>query len=108
MKLTHLSWQRYRNLVDASLEPHPQLNLFVGGNGQGKTNLLSALYWLATLRPLQTQRLRELPRWGERETQVEGHVERDELIHRLEVSLEWGKRVSRRENKQVSARDYFG
>ncbi len=37
----------YRNLSAAVLEPAPQLTVLCGANGQGKTNLLEAV-WLLT------------------------------------------------------------
>ena len=43
MDIAFLQSEAFRNLSDARLEFHPQLNLVVGDNGQGKTNLLEAL-----------------------------------------------------------------
>ena len=37
----------YRNIREASLEFAPKLNCFVGLNGQGKTNVLDAIYLLS-------------------------------------------------------------
>ena len=37
----------YRNIREASLEFSPKLNCFVGLNGQGKTNVLDAIYLLS-------------------------------------------------------------
>lgn len=50
MHATHLSALNYRNYeqVDLTLSEGPQL--FIGKNGQGKTNLLEAINYLATLR----------------------------------------------------------
>jgi len=40
------------------------VNLLVGGNGQGKTNLLEAVYFLSLLRSFRTSRIAELCEWG--------------------------------------------
>ncbi len=50
MDITALSTEGLRNLAGGRIEFHPQLNLVVGDNGQGKTNLLEALA-LVTGRP---------------------------------------------------------
>jgi DNA replication and repair protein RecF len=50
--------------VEVVLEPSPRLTVLLGENGQGKTNLLEAIYLLATLRPLRASRLGELVRFG--------------------------------------------
>ena len=39
--------------------------MLFGDNGQGKTNLLEAVYYLATLRSFRTSHARELVRNGE-------------------------------------------
>jgi len=45
--LTSLNILNYRNIREASLEFSPKLNCFVGLNGQGKTNVLDAIYLLS-------------------------------------------------------------
>lgn len=47
MILQSLNILNYRNIREASLEFAPKLNCFVGLNGQGKTNVLDALYLLS-------------------------------------------------------------
>ena len=45
--LKSLNILNYRNIREASLEFSPKLNCFVGLNGQGKTNMLDAIYLLS-------------------------------------------------------------
>ena len=47
MILQSLNILNYRNIREASLEFSPKLNCFVGLNGQGKTNILDAIYLLS-------------------------------------------------------------
>ena len=47
MRLTHLELTDHRNLAHAVLDPDPNLTVLCGPNGQGKTNLLEAV-WLLT------------------------------------------------------------
>jgi len=47
MTLQSLNILNYRNIREASLEFAPKLNCFVGLNGQGKTNILDAIYLLS-------------------------------------------------------------
>lgn len=108
MRLTHLDLRDFRNLAAVALDPHPRFNVLAGQNGQGKTNFLEAIYWLATLRPFRASRLRELVRWGAEAAAVRGQVESDGLTHRLEVRVVEGERQALRENKPVRAADYFG
>jgi len=49
MRVTRLSLSDFRNYETAELELSAGPNLFVGSNGQGKTNLVEALGFLSTL-----------------------------------------------------------
>ena len=55
----------WRNLEPLVLRPGPGLTVLFGRNGQGKTNILEAIYFLATLRSFRTSHARELVRSGE-------------------------------------------
>ena len=47
MRLLSLEVENYRNIASASLTPGRELTVICGNNGQGKTNLLEAI-WLLT------------------------------------------------------------
>jgi DNA replication and repair protein RecF len=49
VRVVHLSLTDFRNYESAEVDLHPGANLFVGSNGQGKTNLVEALGYLSTL-----------------------------------------------------------
>ena len=46
MILTHLSVRDYRNIPAAEFSPGRELTVICGQNGQGKTNLLEAVWML--------------------------------------------------------------
>lgn len=50
MYLKHLSLTKFRNYQNADVVFEPGINLLVGRNGQGKTNLVEAIRYLSTLR----------------------------------------------------------
>jgi DNA replication and repair protein RecF len=56
--------KQFRNIEAIELEPAPGLNVIAGDNGQGKTSLLEALYFVATSRSFRTTTLKELIRDG--------------------------------------------
>lgn len=47
MRLEWLEVENYRNIAHAQLDPGDELTVLCGDNGQGKTNLLEAI-WLLT------------------------------------------------------------
>jgi len=108
LKLLHLKLKEFRNIASAKVEPCPRFNIFTGENGQGKSNLLEAIYWLSTLKAFRARRLRELIRFGEQSCLVEGRVDSGGLEHRLAVRLQGGERSALREGKRAQAPEYFG
>jgi DNA replication and repair protein RecF len=47
MILQQLTIRHFRNLEHVELTLHPRCNVFVGGNGEGKTSLLESMYFLS-------------------------------------------------------------
>ena len=64
MKLLSLQLYDFRNYASAAVTFHPGVNLIVGENAQGKTNLLEAVTYLSTGRSFRTGRNQELIRFG--------------------------------------------
>ena len=60
MLLITLELRNYRNYRHLDLEPGPRLNLFLGANGQGKTNLLESVAMLALSASPRARRETEL------------------------------------------------
>ena len=54
----------FRNIDDVTLIPAPRLNVIVGDNGQGKTSLLEAIYFVATSKSFRTEKAQELVQQG--------------------------------------------
>ena len=60
MRLRRLRLRNHRNYAELDLTPGPGLNVFVGPNGQGKTNLLEAVAMLALSASPRARREHEL------------------------------------------------
>ncbi len=95
MILRSLTTQSFRNLADAETVFHPQANIVVGRNGQGKTNLLEAIYFLATTKSFRTTRTASVFRHDASSVFVSGVVDRDGLDRTLSVGLETGEAKKR-------------
>ncbi len=64
MEIESLAPESFRNLTPHRCELHPRLNLVVGDNGEGKTNLLEAVALVAGQPSFRTADLRSLPSAG--------------------------------------------
>jgi DNA replication and repair protein RecF len=100
LDIAFLQTEAFRNLSDARLEFHPQLNLVVGDNGQGKTNLLEALA-IVTGRPsFRTVDLADVRQHGTARTVLTARRRGDGAT--LGVVLADGAREHYRDGERVS------
>ena len=90
MNLNNISLENYRNYRSLSLKFDGGVNLLVGDNAQGKTNLLEAIAFLGSGRSFRTQKSSELLYLGEDYAQMEGGVFSQERNQTLRWVLFWG------------------
>lgn len=74
MKLKTLQLQNYRNYESISLNCHPDVNILIGENAQGKTNLLESIYTLALAKSHRTSNDKELIRFDSDYAKIEGDL----------------------------------
>ncbi|MFN9810644.1 MAG: DNA replication/repair protein RecF [Deltaproteobacteria bacterium] len=86
----------FRNLARLELTPGPRLNVIAGDNGQGKSNLLEAIHYAATLRSFRGAGTDELVATGSEEAHVAIVSEATPLPRTLEVGLRRGQARSPR------------
>ncbi len=109
MKLLSLEYQRFRNLGQVALTPSPHATIAVGENGQGKTNLLEGLYFLATLKPLRAGKLSELVQFGATDARVAGRFLLNGAERHIAVEVSHGARVALVDGKKAASLEaYFG
>ena len=90
--LKHLSLANFRNYVRLELDLSPGITLVQGENAQGKTNLLEAIYYLATAHSPYATADRELINWLTEEEELPfarlvGQMQKDVALQRLEITL---------------------
>jgi len=74
MWLKQLSIQHFRNYQELEVEFHPGLNIFLGQNAQGKTNILESIYFLALTRSHRTRNDRDLIYFESTDFKVSGQL----------------------------------
>lgn len=72
--LANLSLRTFRNYTSLDLALEPGVSVLVGRNGQGKSNVLEAVCYLALLRSFRAQGTAVLRQWGAEGFAVEGHL----------------------------------
>lgn len=92
-----------------TLEPGPRFNVLHGDNGQGKTNVLEAIYVAGALRSFRTQRLADLIAFGAEEAYLAARVAREGMERVYELTLKPRSRKVRLDGKTVRPiSKYFG
>ncbi|MBA8762441.1 DNA replication/repair protein RecF [Staphylococcus coagulans] len=74
MKLKTLQLENYRNYEEILLQCHPEVNILIGENAQGKTNLLESIYTLALAKSHRTTNDRELIHFNTEYAKIEGEL----------------------------------
>lgn len=109
MILRRIHTENFRNLEPAPIDFHPQTNLIVGRNGQGKTNLLEAIYFLATTKSFRTPRVANAVRFGAETIFASGALFTD-VERTLSVGIDTGehrKRVLMINEERVTLHEYL-
>src|SRR5262249_21783933 len=108
LRVLALETSDFRNLEKVLIEPHPRFNVLHGDNGQGKTNLLEAVYLLGTLRSFRAAKTEEMLAFGQPRARVRARVRRLGADRLLEVGLSKGHKSARIDGKGARAAEYFG
>ncbi len=87
MRLRRLRLRNHRNYAQLDLVPGPGINVFIGANGQGKTNLLEAVAMLALSSSPRSRRELELVGPVAPMTRIEGNVESAGITAELAITL---------------------
>lgn len=96
MILKSLELNNFRNVSKVSFSFDKNINIFIGNNAQGKTNVLESIYFLAITRSHRTHNELNLIKNKELYTKVSGTFENDALdVHSLSILLNAkGKKVT--------------
>ena len=111
MNLQELSLRSFRNYGEVRLEFEPGVNLIVGDNAQGKTNLLEAISYLGSGKSFRAQKTSEMVRFGDDFAEIQGKVFSQERQQELRYLLFAGSRprqIFRNGARKKSAADLVG
>lgn len=109
MKLTELNLHHFRNYDEDQVEFSPQINVLIGENAQGKTNLLESIYVLAMTRSHRTNNDRELIEFGKDAAQIKGTVQRELGSLKLELDIgKHGKKAKANHLEKARLSEYLG
>ena len=111
MNLTELRLRSFRNYEQAQISFDPGVNLIVGDNAQGKTNLLEAISYLGSGKSFRAMKTGEMIRFGGDFAEIEGDVfaqERNQTLRWVLFSGSRPRQIWRNGAKKKTTADIAG
>ncbi len=105
MRIFEIRLFNFRNLQEQRLSLSPQLNLFLGQNGQGKTNLLEAFHFALRGDSFRYTEADSLKKYFAPFARVEAKVSMGGLVYEIKATLENQRKGFFLNGKRVSPRD---
>jgi DNA replication and repair protein RecF len=106
--ISEINYINFRNLLDFSLNFSPKINLLYGKNGQGKTNLLEALYFVGTGKSFKTKKAIETIKYGKTKCGAFATYKDSISEKKIIVKLLDGKKEFSYNGKKTSYDEFYG
>ena len=108
MKIEHIELTNFRNYDQLSLDFNPNINIIIGNNGQGKTNILESIYVLSLSKSNRNGQESDLIMFGKDSLNIKGTIIDNELKKRLEVNIDSNKKKVSINGKEIhKIKDYI-
>ncbi|GAA0079203.1 DNA replication/repair protein RecF [Clostridium sp. CTA-5] len=77
----------YRNYKQLEINLSKNVNVFIGNNAQGKTNILEAIYYCAFSKSHRTSRDKDLIRWDNNEAYISLLIGKNRLDKKIDIKI---------------------
>lgn len=87
MYIKRLQMLNYRNYVALDISLGKNVNVFIGDNAQGKTNILESIYYCAFAKSHRTSKDKELINWNGENTFISLSVSKERIDKRIDINI---------------------
>lgn len=87
MYIKRLQMLNYRNYKSLNITLGKNVNVFMGDNAQGKTNILEAIYYCAFSKSHRTSKDRDLINWNSDSAYISLLVGKDRLDKNIDINI---------------------
>lgn len=109
MLLKNISLKNFTNYEEAECDFDDNINIFVGDNAQGKSNLLDAIYYIATISSSRKNKDSELIKWGRDYFSISAHFFNRFGDNKVDVKVLGNKKEVYLNNYKIEKRkEYIG
>lgn len=92
MYIKKIELENYRNIFSLSLDLNPGVNVFVGDNAQGKTNIIESIWLFSACKSFRTTNERDMIMSDKENSVVTGTFEKNGRDYKAEIKLSRQKR----------------
>jgi len=111
MIIKYHSARNFRNLEEISFEPHAEMNVIYGENGQGKTNIIESIWLLTGFYSFRARKNAQLIEQGKAEAEIENnfysHQREQNAVMKINKRKEIILNGVREESPRVMMGKYF-
>lgn len=108
MYLDQLELRNFRNYQELKLKFSERINIFIGENAQGKTNLLEAIALLCLGKPIRTKKDNELIKWETDHCFCRGQFQESENFTLIEIGIGLKEKRIKIDGQVVKNNSVFG
>lgn len=87
MYIKNLQLINFRNYDELGIELNKGVNIFIGDNAQGKTNILESIYYCSLAKSHRTNKDKELINWNKEEAYIKAYVSKERLDKNIEIKI---------------------
>ncbi len=87
MKITKINLVNFRNYLNETISFDNHMNIIVGENAQGKTNILEAIIFLALTKSHRIGTNPNIIMFNKNKCKISGVIKRDKIVTKLEIEL---------------------
>ena len=91
MFIESLALNNFRNYSEAEIKFSHGINILYGDNAQGKTNILEAIYMLATTKSHRSSKDKDIIRFDNDESHIRAEIIKNDINHRIDMHLRRNK-----------------
>ena len=108
MKISKISLVNFRNYLNTAISFRPCMNMLIGDNAQGKTNLLESVIFLALTKSHRIGTSPNVITFDKNKCKISGVVKKDKVVSKLEIEItEEEKKLKVNQNEIRKVADYI-
>lgn len=100
MHLEALTLVNFKNYTEANIQLSPEINVFIGENGAGKTNVIDSVYYLSFCKSFLNPIDKQCIRLNEKFFLIQGDFRKEEKKINITCSIKEGQKKKVRRNKK--------